>query len=128
MRKLILIFLALVYTVISIGITVNMHYCMGNLAEVNWFSSPQSCCESNPSGFKSHCCTNQQLTAKLAIDQQTLSDIDFQFNPASIDLFPLLWQEYIHPENDLDSSSFVIVDPPQWHAPSLHVHYCTFLI
>ncbi|MFV0545222.1 MAG: HYC_CC_PP family protein [Bacteroides sp.] len=128
MKKPLLIFLALVYTVISIGITVNMHYCMGHLAEVSWVSSPKPCCDSGASGLDSHCCSNQQITAKLAIDQQHFSDTDFQFNPASIDLLPFLWSEIIHFQDLSDQKSFVIVDPPQWRAPSLYVHHCTFLI
>lgn len=128
MKKPLLVFLILAYALISIGVTVNVHYCMGNLAKVSWISSPKRCCAPKASGLNSYSCNDQQITVKLAIDQQHLSDTDFRLNPASIDLLPFLWNENIHIQDFLDQKSFLIVDPPRWHAPSLHVHHCTFLI
>lgn len=67
MKKFILIILTLLYAVVSSGITVNVHYCMGRMADVEWGSA--SACTMCGQKKTSDCCKDEAHYIKLAVDQ-----------------------------------------------------------
>ena len=79
MKKFLFISVALVYLVLSTGVSVHAHYCMGNLVDLKtpWGSKEHSCSTSeshNKSPFscctgkeKSDCCDETLIQVKLDI-------------------------------------------------------------
>jgi hypothetical protein len=80
MKKLLVTILSIVYLTVSSGATVNLHYCMGKLA--NWDLSAS---QSNQCGFcgmkkakHKSCCKDEQKKLQIEKDQKTSESV-FQF-------------------------------------------------
>lgn len=85
MKKLFTIFLALTYLLVSSGIVVNTHYCMGKLAGVSYQSPADSHC--GLCGMdNTGCCHNDLKLVKLDDSHKFTSSPDFRFiaYPASL--------------------------------------------
>lgn len=120
MKKLFTIFLALTYLAISSGIVVNMHYCMGKLANVTYNTQSDShcgICGMDDSG----CCHDDVKVVKLEDNHKSASTIHFQLPAteplaAHHSLYDLTVQDivplkllYNNPPPDLYQPSFSIL-------------------
>ena len=74
MKKYIAILLSVFYLAVSIGITVNVHYCKGNVASIDvllpdLFPSAVSCC-CNGEVIHGSCCHDEIVVIQLKLDTQ----------------------------------------------------------
>ena len=69
MRKLIIIFLCAFYLMVSLGITLSLHYCGGKLKSVSLFSNnEEGCCGSKKKS--KGCCKNKTTVIKVKDSHQ----------------------------------------------------------
>ena len=121
MKKFILIILTLLYAVVSSGITVNVHYCMGRMADVEWGSA--SACTMCGQKKTSDCCKDEAHYIKLAVDQ------DVNHVPVVTELLPVLYAGFLSLEVEDTCQSFIAFDsPPKQTGVPLFVYHCTYLI
>lgn len=92
MKKFILIILTLLYAVVSSGITVNVHYCMGRMADVEWGSA--SACTMCGQKKTSDCCKDEAHYIKLAVDQDVNHVVVTNLVPVVTELLPVLMQDF----------------------------------
>lgn len=57
------------YLVSSIGVTINAHYCGGNLASLALFEKVSCCCDEEEVEKPSDCCKDEIKTIKISDDQ-----------------------------------------------------------
>lgn len=69
MKKQLAIVLAMLYTLLTVGINVSLHYCCGDIASVSFYSPATSCC-GDDAGADS-CCQDRVVVVHLD-DQQAL--------------------------------------------------------
>ena len=93
MKKFILITLTLLYAVVSSGITINFHYCMGRLADVEW-GSASVCASCGEKKMTSHCCKDEAHYVKLAVDQDVNHVPVTNLLPAVTELLPVMYSAF----------------------------------
>jgi hypothetical protein len=121
--------LAAFYFLISVRLTVNVHYCGGKVQKVSLigFSKQRSCCEGRP--MKKGCCEDVQLCFKKnSVDQKTSSSILFfasvlPENPYQA--FPVQADHELYVPKTIRPS--VNAPPPELKIP-LHLKHCVFII
>lgn len=128
MKKVILVFLTLLYGVMSSGITLNLHYCMGRLTNVEW-GSVSTCASCGQKKMASHCCTDKTQYVKLTVDQNVNDVSAVKLMPAVTELFPMLFCDFISLGTENTGWISAVFDSPleQTGVP-LFVHHCTYLI
>lgn len=69
MKKLVTVFIALIYFTFSTGATVHLHYCMGEYISASLFDTNKGVCDNcgmNESGNNNDCCQDVQVKAKIS--------------------------------------------------------------
>lgn len=63
MKKILVLFLSIIYFIVSTGFIVNVHYCMGKVSTIKFEEPKQKCCCK-----KKHkgCCKTEQKLVKLS--------------------------------------------------------------
>jgi hypothetical protein len=69
-KKITAILLALLYTAITSGFTVNLHYCMGKLASVKLASPSEECGKCGKTTTTDGCCKDKQQFCKVTVSHQ----------------------------------------------------------
>lgn len=65
MKKILAILLLIIYTSSAVGITVNFHYCQGQLAKVSFLNfEGQKDCACNPQNMPKGCCKDDLVYQK----------------------------------------------------------------
>ncbi|CAH0999209.1 hypothetical protein LEM8419_00506 [Neolewinella maritima] len=89
MHRVVSLFLALLLFVGSVGVTVNRHFCMGELRSVALFAAAEVCHEDAAApacplhaAAKKDCCNNEHELVKSDIDQQVVDAGDLPTPPA----------------------------------------------
>ena len=72
-KKFLSISLLFLYLVASIGLTVSLHYCGGNLASLGLFETPTCCCDDLAEKKKDDCCKNENKSFKITTDQNQVA-------------------------------------------------------
>lgn len=131
MKKVLVFILTTFYLCISIGITVDLHYCMDKIAGWEFGHHEAKICgkcgmeESGGSG----CCKDKYAVFKISIDQNITScstlvplfHKDFFNNP-------VIFNAYLD-NSPIDACSITYVDPPPFLTDRrLHLLNCVFLI
>ena len=66
MKRILLITMLCVYTVISVGIQIHLHYCCGKLSDFHFF--PTTTCDHSSGEDNDHCCKKNNCCSFLHID------------------------------------------------------------
>jgi hypothetical protein len=86
MRRFFAIVLVAVYTLLSTGMTLHLHYCMGNLKHVSVASDDMGCCKKDHSctGTEIHssCCSDQNINFDLEVEQSRVPE--FYWNAPAV--------------------------------------------
>lgn len=78
MQKVSLIFFTLFYTWASIGISINIHYCLGQLESVKVFADLRQCCCGDLEAI-TKCCDDESISIQLDDGQQASSSLEINF-------------------------------------------------
>jgi hypothetical protein len=115
MKKLILSIVLVSYLVISTGITVNLHYCMGQLDSAHIFGGKSDTCDKCGMHIENSmgCCRDEQQLIKMDDDQKT--------NAVFVFSLPPLEAESYTPSSYLTSIFFNTpgLDFPSDHSPPI---------
>lgn len=132
MKKLLAISFALLYLVSSAGATINLHFCMGELAD--WTVGKEEskicggCGMEKAQESDNGCCRDEQQFIKNSSDQKAI-DISFQL---------LTWQQeapavmpfpYTFPKMAADATEFPLNHaPPRSGRVASYIRFCSILI
>jgi hypothetical protein len=81
LKRIFQIAFVFVFTLITVGITVNKHYSKGELFSIAIFSEPESCC-----AHPCNCCDEESETIQFLVDY-TFSIDNFDPAPGEVELF-----------------------------------------
>lgn len=128
MKKLLTICFAVLYTLITSGFTVNMHYCMGELASVNLHDTHNDSCPKCGMDVKGDCCKDEAKFVKLDNSHQAAKAfVDFSGN--TISLAPVVMQPvWLTPVTETIILSPRTHGPPITPSVPLYMSNCIFLI
>lgn len=97
MKRLSLFLLVILYLVVSSGITLSFHYCMGKLADWEWGAKEEVCSSCGHKHTSSDCCSTEAHFIKLIVDQNAEYSSVMDFTPAILTLLPDLWGYFLLP-------------------------------
>lgn len=130
MKKYLSVILVLFYIVVSSGITMSFHYCMGGLAdwEIGMIDTVCSSC-GHKHGISSKCCSMETQFIKLALDQKDEHTQAIDFTPLILDLLPDWWGN--HFISDTENRWTALLSPADEFRKSevpIFIHHCLLLI
>jgi len=128
LKKLFVAILAFFYLAIASGVIVNLHYCMGELASVEYGHAEEDKCgkcgmpDNNPA-----CCHTESKLVKLQDDHQ-LSALHFAFKqaPAEQPVMPVQLAAISH--HHATELSWPIHAPPDQVSHNIYLLNCVFRI
>jgi hypothetical protein len=126
LKKLLAISLAVVYLAISSGVVVNIHYCMGEIAEVVLGHKSSDTC--GKCGMENQGCCHDDVKVVKIQDSQSLASINIDF--AKAEVLAQAYPELSYTESILPASVIVQTAhaPPGKAAVPLNIRYCVFRI
>ena len=126
-KKVVVILLLVIYSVSTIGATINMHYCMNKFADWSLFGKKKDKCAK--CGMDNNgCCKDEIKQIKLSLDQQKAEYVqNVKFNVVTI-----LKSPFTFPAKKFNSINKQILaylhSPPLILKKDLQAFYSVFLI
>ena len=74
MKKIFIIMLTLVYGFSSLGMTINLHYCCGELDSVSFATETGKTCKMGNHGKDNGCCNDQKIYSQYNNDQRASAE------------------------------------------------------
>ena len=117
LRKLLTILASVVYFILTIGISFNVHYCEGEVKSISVFEGNETCCTTNECNISctipDNCCDDEEYLLQFFSDNQLLSIRNISFHQYVFILNKkLIYVEPILEKNDL-IKSYNLDLPPQ---------------
>ena len=127
MKKFIVAILAFLYLFVSSGIAMEIHYCMGKKAGVQFYGSGNDKCGKCGMKDKKGCCSDEHKFYKLNdLHKNVSNDVGFEA-PVTIvtNLFPIYHSEIVSNPvyKSINNNS-----PPIYSGPSACIMTCIFRI
>ena len=111
MKRIVTILFLVFYLMISFGLTINLHYCGGQLESVHFFGNMKTCC-CGVEEMNNSCCENQTIHFQLNKEQRIGQDIRIQL-VSSIDLLVQdLFSEFVLCYKSEKNNSIIQFDLP----------------
>lgn len=129
MKKLLLSILTFIYMAVSSGIAMEIHYCMGKEAGVDYYNyeDKKKCGKCGMKEKKGGCCSDEHRFYKLEDSHKQVSnDISFYAGDIAI-AEPVTSYDPVLPAA-AEYLTVPIHGPPDIHGPSLRVLNCIFRI
>lgn len=127
MKKLFAITIALLYLAFSCGLVVNMHYCMGELAEISYHSTPKS----DDCGYcgmeDADCCHDDLKVFKPDDSHKSSLAVKFEI-PVFSGLISGTYTYNAGREHIDDDLLAYLEDPPLYGSPSRNILHAVFRI
>ena len=130
MKKFLVSILAIFYLGTSVGATVNLHYCMGEL--VNWDLSVQdthtcgNCGMEKVKNKKNGCCEDKQH--KLQVEKDQKAESRFQTDaPVSIAVITT-YPPFVMPVTSSITEEYPVSNAPPRSIVPVRIRYCIFRI
>lgn len=126
MKKTVVLLLAIFYIAITSGMVVNIHYCMGDIASVNYGAEDHDACDRCGMEEKQGCCHTEHKLIRAG-DTHMWVKPAFQFDtpaalpPSAPDIRSLAFTVF-SPE------SFLYHSPPDRRGTDIGVFNCVFRI
>ena len=120
--------LAILYITVTSGVIVNVHYCMGSIASVDYgYDDHDTCGKCGMTEKRTGCCHSELKLVKVDDEhQQVPASIQSFEMPVSIIPDEIVW---IDPApTQLALTSFTYDDPPDPYSNSVYLHNCVFRI
>jgi hypothetical protein len=128
-KKIVVIFLMLIYGSATMGATVHLHYCMNELVGWSlWHSDKEECGRCGMKEDKTGCCKDEHKHFKLKTDHKkavTTALITFNLTPAIITPIPDLNFQVLVKDTENYSTCHA---PPDISDLKLHILHSVFLI
>lgn len=129
MKRSVTILLAFLYITLTGGFSVNVHYCMGKLASLDFTSHQNDTCNKcGKPGKKNSCCRDEYKFCKVDVSSHVVAKVHQSTEPAVKDLnLPVI----IMSAPELPVTHFTAYyhhGPPDRASVPLYIRYCTYLI
>ncbi|MBK7557133.1 MAG: hypothetical protein IPO42_12270 [Chitinophagaceae bacterium] len=128
MKKIYIGILALVYMAVSSGIALELHYCMGDKAGMEFFgSSSDTCGRCGMTEKDTGCCHDEYKFYKISDSHKTVSN-DIELSASS---FAVVSEHFFYNWQMPDNTALTAVNnytPPDYTAPSSCIMNCVFRI
>ena len=128
MKKITTAILAFLYLIVTSGVPISFHYCMGKLRSIDLgYSQTERCRDCDMSTKKSTCCRDHIQWIKVDDNHKT-ANVDIAFQAPIVDLSHLASTQAI------DSPPVVLLAKNNYHHPpirssqDLNILYCIFRI
>ena len=108
MKRYLTILFSFLYLFLAMGISVNLHYCHGEVDSVSFFSQEGSCC-CHKAGKPSHCCFDENYKYELNSEQFFSSLKSYSFSLIEVFTSECRW---FHFKNFKSSSIFNVLKIP----------------
>ncbi|MEQ8924496.1 MAG: hypothetical protein RLO81_01720 [Fulvivirga sp.] len=128
MRKLFLTHIAIIYLLLSVGVTKSTHYCMGRAINVEYYSILADGCSTSDER-KMPCCDDETEILSIEDEHQTESLTKSFANTVSLFVPSYFQLEYESLLNITDESQFAdLPDPPELVKEPIYIttHSFTF--
>ena len=113
MKKIIAIFLLLLFLIANSGVAISVHWCGGKLASIDFFSDGEHSCKCGKRPMKANCCKDK--TVHLQANDELATTTHFAFKiatPKFLFAFPTLIEIVPAAQNQYLVSDFY--QPPQF--------------
>lgn len=129
MKKFTVILIAILYTAVTSGFTVNVHYCMGKLATVKLQShADHACNKCGKPGKSGNCCKDEFKYCKFEASHQAVKVIQ-SVAPEVMDLsLPVIIVPVPPVQVITTFSAYYHHAPPGISDIPLYIQHCTYLI
>ena len=128
MKKVYIGILAIVYMAVSSGIAVQLHYCMGDKAGMEFYgSSNDTCGKCGMTEKDTGCCHDEFKFYKISDSHKTVSN-DIDLTASSV---PVINEYYTYNWQIADHTATTIVNnhsPPDYSKPPACIMNCVFRI
>jgi hypothetical protein len=127
MKKLFLSILTMIYMVVSSGIAMEIHYCMGKQAGIEFYASSSDKCGKCGMKEKKGCCNDEHKFYKLNDSHKTVVN-DIQFEPNQV---AVVTDHPVFNFTQVANKKIVataIHAAPDLTGPSLNIRNCVFRI
>ncbi len=128
MKKVYFGILAIVYMAVSSGIAVQLHYCMGSKAGMEFYgSSNDECGKCGMTEKDTGCCHDEFTFYKISDSHKTVSN-DIDLSATSV---PVINEYYTYNWHIADNASITFVNnhsPPDYTKPDVCIMNCVFRI
>jgi hypothetical protein len=130
MKRLITLFIALIYLVMSTGFVMNSHYCMGKLSSIELGRSEVKKCICGmriDSAKKSKCCHSKIDVVKLQEAHKTAPSILFQLSIMEA-VVPQFYWSAVNYTSLYTTDNYLKKLPPNLHEQDTYIRIGVFLI
>ena len=128
MKRIFIAILAIFYLAVASGVSVNMHYCMGELASVDYGHKDEgNCGKCGMPDNGSACCHTESAFIKLQDDHQSASaHFSFKQPEAPAVFTPVYAAPEVKAYASIPGGS--IHAPPDKNSPDVYLYNCVFRI
>jgi hypothetical protein len=129
MKRFFAILFAVLYTTLTSGFAINVHYCMGKLASIDWKEAPAENCQLCKKPSKGmDCCKDEFKFCKVTESHQAAKALQQDFNMSIVLQLPVktLAAPALPVANILAGDYHH--DPPDLTTTPIFLRNCTFLI
>ncbi|NML22156.1 hypothetical protein HHL16_14835 [Pseudoflavitalea sp. G-6-1-2] len=128
MKKAVIAILAVLYVTVTSGITVNIHYCMGKLASVEYgYDDHDACGLCGMTEQREGCCHTEYKLVKVDDAHQLVPIADHNFQmPVAILPYEIVWIDEAPAKAVQISPSGN--DPPDQHDTPVYLRNCVFRV
>jgi hypothetical protein len=130
MKRLVTLFIALIYLVMSTGFVMNSHYCMGRLSSVELGVSEVKKCICGmriDSAKKNKCCHSKIEVVKLEDSHKSTPSILFQASVMEA-LVPQFYLSAVNYTSIFNKDNYLKKLPPNLHEQDTYIRIGVFLI
>jgi hypothetical protein len=130
MKRLVTLFIALIYLVMSTGFVMNSHYCMGKLSSIELGRSEVKKCICGmriDRAKKSKCCHSKLDVVKLQEAHKTAPSVLFQFSVMEA-VVPQFYWSAVNYTNLYTLDNYLKKLPPNLHKQDTYKRVGVFLI
>jgi hypothetical protein len=130
MKRLITLFIAIIYLVMSTGFVMNSHYCMGKLSSIELGRSEVKKCICGmriDRAKKSKCCHSKLDVVKLQEAHKTAPSVLFQFSVMEA-LVPQFYLSVVNYTSIFNKDNYLKKLPPNLHEQDTYIRIGVFLI
>ena len=130
MKRLITLFIAIIYLVMSTGFVMNSHYCMGKLSSVELGRSEVKKCICGmriDRAKKSKCCHSKLDVVKLQEAHKTAPSVLFQFSVIE-EVVPQFYLSAVNYTSVYNKDNYLKKLPPNLHEQDTYKRIGIFLI
>jgi hypothetical protein len=126
MNKTVAFILAFMYLGLTSGLAVNIHYCMGKIADVQLDAYKGTSCECDK-GKKMPCCNHQYEVVKVNDEhQQAAAEISIKTPEITLHTFDNLIALLSLPQTQQEIKAAYA--PPLLSPPDIYIQHCVFRI